>query len=62
VCSSDLDVIALDEVSAFRIAQERFRELLITNDRIALRFYRTFVSDLTRRLRDTNRKLQQKSA
>ncbi len=56
------DVVAVEEVGAFRLSQEHFRELLLTNERIALRFYRTFVGDLVRRLRDTNRKLQQKPA
>lgn len=56
------DVVAVDDVGAFRLSQEHFRKLLLTNERIALRFYRTFVGDLVRRLRDTNRKLQQKPA
>ncbi|MBI5508484.1 MAG: cyclic nucleotide-binding domain-containing protein [Deltaproteobacteria bacterium] len=56
------NVTAVVDTHAFKLGRDRFRELLTTQDRIALRFYRTFVGDLVGRLRDTNRKLQQQGS
>ena len=59
--ATSADVVAVEETHVFKLARARFGELLTTQDRIALRFYRTFVRNLVMRLRETNRKLQTKT-
>ncbi|MCK5690972.1 cyclic nucleotide-binding domain-containing protein, partial [Myxococcota bacterium] len=51
------NVKAIEPVLAFKLSRQRFEETLHTHDRIALRFYRSFVGDLVKRLRETNKKL-----
>lgn len=55
------NVVALEDVVAFRLTRERFAEILATNDKIALRFFRTFAKELVLRLREMNKKLENKA-
>lgn len=55
------EVLALTQVRLLKVSRERLQNILVTNDRIALRFYRTFVKELTQRLRRTNMRLTDKS-
>jgi tetratricopeptide (TPR) repeat protein len=47
-------VMALDEVTAYRLSATRFRELIQANERIQLRIYRVLVKTLLTRLREAN--------
>ena len=51
------NVIAQDEVVAFRLARERLHELLEANERVQLRVFGAMVAELSSRLREANNKL-----
>lgn len=54
-------VVAMTDVSAFRLSKDRFQRLLKTHAPIALSVYRVFVETLVARLRTANEKMQQAS-
>ena len=55
------DVVARQGVLAFRLARERFQELIRGNQRIQIGFYSVMVSTLAKRLREANAKLAARS-
>ncbi|MCA9564940.1 MAG: cyclic nucleotide-binding domain-containing protein [Myxococcales bacterium] len=55
--ATSANVRTVESTRFFVLTRERMQHLLLTDDRIAVRFYRRFISDLSRRLRDANRRL-----
>lgn len=55
-------VTANEDVKAIRIQKQRFEQFLFSNDRVAIRIYRTFIKTLSQRLRQQNTALSARAS